>query len=35
MENIEKFNGWESEEWRKYWGVDDCDDSEDDPIEEM
>lgn len=34
MENHEKFNGWESEEWCKYWGVD-YDDSEDEPVEEM
>lgn len=35
MENYEKFNGWEDSEWRKYWGVDDIDESENDPIEEM
>lgn len=35
MENLEKINLWENKEWRKYWGVDDNDELEDDSSEEM
>ena len=27
---MEKYNGWEDPEWRKYWGVDDEEDEDDD-----
>lgn len=34
-QNIEKFNGYENQEWLNYWGLNDCFDIDDDPIEEM
>ena len=30
---MEKYNGWEDQDWRKYWGVDDDDELEE--IEEQ
>lgn len=31
---MEKYNGWEDQDWRKWWGVDD-DDDEPEEIEEQ
>lgn len=31
---MEKYNGWEDQDWRKYWGVDD-DEEEPEEIEEQ